>query len=109
MESGRKFGYLIVGTVMLRFIGLIYGWSIFSKHLSVVFTDWDKTQLQLPFTISIIFFCLGGFVAGNLTKKIKNRYVVLISAVFLFAGFFLLSRMLNEGNPDGSIIMLDIF
>ncbi|MDR0518823.1 MAG: MFS transporter [Clostridiales Family XIII bacterium] len=109
MDSKKKWAYLAVGTVMLLFIGLIYGWSIFSKHLGAIFTDWDKTQLQLPFTLSMVFFCLGGFTSGILTKKIQNRYVALISAVFLFCGFFLLSHMLDTGNPSGSIVMLDIF
>jgi OFA family oxalate/formate antiporter-like MFS transporter len=109
MNSNRKWAGLIAGTIMLLFIGLIYGWSIFSKFLGEIFAGWDPSQLRQPFTLSIVFFCVGGFIAGNLTKKIKNRYVVLISAALLFAGFFLLSRVLNENDPDGSIIALNIF
>jgi OFA family oxalate/formate antiporter-like MFS transporter len=108
LNTGKKWGYLVAGAIMLLFIGLIYGWSIFRGPLNVVFTDWDKTQLSLPFTLSIIFFCTGGFVGGKLTQRIKNRFVVLIAAVFVFAGFFLLSVMLNEGDPTGSLVALDV-
>jgi OFA family oxalate/formate antiporter-like MFS transporter len=93
---------------MLLFIGLIYGWSIFRGPLGEVFTDWDKTQLSLPFTLSIIFFCVGGFVGGKLTQRLRSGIVVLISAVFVFAGFFLLSVVLNKDNPSGSLIALDV-
>jgi OFA family oxalate/formate antiporter-like MFS transporter len=91
---------------MLLFIGLIYGWSIFRGPLNEVFTSWDKTQLSLPFTISIIFFCVGGFVGGKLTQRFTSRVVVLFSAVFVFAGFFLLSVVLTECNPAGSLLAL---
>jgi OFA family oxalate/formate antiporter-like MFS transporter len=93
---------------MLLFIGLIYGWSIFRGPLNAVFTDWDKTQLSLPFTLSIIFFCVGGFVGGKLTQRFKSRFVVLISAAFVFAGFFLLSAVLNKDDPSGSLVALDV-
>jgi OFA family oxalate/formate antiporter-like MFS transporter len=93
---------------MLLFIGLIYGWSIFRGPLNTVFTDWNKTQLSLPFTLSIIFFCVGGFVGGKITQKFRTRIPVLISAVFVFAGFFLLSVALNKDDPSGSLIALDV-
>jgi OFA family oxalate/formate antiporter-like MFS transporter len=93
---------------MLLFIGLIYGWSIFRGPLNEVFTGWDKTQLSLPFTLSIIFFCVGGFVGGKLTQRLRSGIVVLISAVFVFAGFFLLSVVLNRDDPSGSLVALDV-
>lgn len=108
MNNGKKYGILAVGTLMLLFIGLIYGWSIFGKFLGAEFPGWSKTQLSLPFTLSIVFFCIGGFVAGNLTKKIANRWVVLMAAVCLFVGFFLLSSVLDPADPNGSVVALDI-
>jgi OFA family oxalate/formate antiporter-like MFS transporter len=92
---------------MLLFIGLIYGWSIFRDPLGAVFTDWGKTQLSMPFTLSIIFFCTGGFVGGKLTQRFKVRTVVLIAAAFVFAGFFLLSVLLDQENPGGSLVALN--
>jgi OFA family oxalate/formate antiporter-like MFS transporter len=109
MNLNKKWINLTAGTLMLLFIGLIYGWSIFSKFLAVIFVEWEPSQLRLPFTLSIVFFCIGGFVAGNLTKKLTNRTVIYISAIFLFAGFTLLSTMLKETEPGTSIIMLNIF
>ncbi|MDR0596744.1 MAG: MFS transporter, partial [Clostridiales Family XIII bacterium] len=108
MNTGKKWGYLATGAVMLLFIGLIYGWSIFRGPLGEIFTDWDKTQLTMPFTLSIIFFCVGGFVGGKLTQRFKTRVVVIISAAFVFAGFFLLSVVLNAQDSPGSLIAIDV-
>jgi OFA family oxalate/formate antiporter-like MFS transporter len=93
---------------MLLFIGLIYGWSIFRGPLGEIFTDWDKTQLTMPFTLSIIFFCVGGFVGGKLTQRFKTRVIVLLSAVFVFAGFFLLSVVLNDQDSSASLLAIDV-
>jgi OFA family oxalate/formate antiporter-like MFS transporter len=109
MDTGKKWGYLTVGTVMLLFLGLIYGWSIFRGPLGAIFTDWGKTQLSMPFTISLIFFCIGGFAGGKLNQRFKGGLIVLIAAVFVFAGFFLLSVVLDGNNPSGSLIALDLF
>ncbi|MDR0518869.1 MAG: MFS transporter [Clostridiales Family XIII bacterium] len=108
MNTGKKWGYLVVGAVMLLFIGLIYGWSIFRGPLNEIFTDWDKTQLTMPFTLSIIFFCVGGFAGGQMARRFNTRVIVLFSAVFVFAGFFLLSVVLDEQNPSGSLVALDV-
>jgi OFA family oxalate/formate antiporter-like MFS transporter len=108
LNTGKKWGYLVAGVVMLLFMGLIYGWSIFREPLNNVFTDWDKTQLSMPFTISIISFCTGGFVGGKLIQRLKSRIIILLSAVFVFAGFFLLYAVLNAENPSSSFVALNV-
>ena len=54
------------------------------------------------------FFCLGGFAGGLLSKKLSIRVRLLISAVLLFIGFFIVSTIKPE-NPGGSLAMLYIF
>ena len=80
-----------MGTLTLLFLGLIYAWSIFRTPIGELFPDWSISQLSLTFTISMIFFCLGGFAGGLMSKKFSVRVRFLISAVMLFIGFFAVS------------------
>ena len=76
----------------------IYGWSLFKAPFGEVYPDWSLSQLSMTFTISMVFFCLGGFVAGKLAAKLKPRYIIMLSGLLLLVGFFGVSRM----NPDNS-------
>lgn len=107
MENTKnRWIYLIAGTVVLLFAGLIYGWSLFRVYISETF-DWSASQLSLTFTISMIGFCLGGLFAGFLLKRLSTKVVLWISAAMIFAGFFG-SSMLQSVDPDTGITMLYI-
>lgn len=104
----QKYIYLAVGTIMLLFLGHLYAWSIFRAPLNEVFETWTISNLSMTFTISIICFCIGGFCGGFLLRKIQSRIIVFISAVLLFFGFFLISR-LEPANPQESLIRIYLF
>jgi OFA family oxalate/formate antiporter-like MFS transporter len=97
-----------MGTLTLLFLGLIYAWSIFRTPFGELFPDWSISQLSMTFTISMIFFCLGGFAGGVLSKKLSIRIRMLISAVMLLIGFFAVS-MVKADSPSSSLVMLYIF
>ena len=103
--TNRKWAVLAAGTVLMLVLGLIYAWSIFRAPLSAVFPDWSPTQLSLTFTLSMIFFCIGGFVSGKLTPVIRHRGVLLIAALLLTVGFLALSAY-NAGNGGTSLLLL---
>lgn len=107
MANNKRWLYLAVGTLLLIFCGLIYGWSLFKTPFSEVYTDWSLSQLSMTFTISMIFFCIGGFVAGKLAAKFKPQLIIILSAIFLLVGFFGVSR-LNPDNSSSSLTMLYI-
>lgn len=107
MANNKRWLYLAVGTLLLIFCGLIYGWSLFKTPFSEVYTGWSLSQLSMTFTISMIFFCIGGFVAGKLAAKFKPQIIIILSAIFLLVGFFGVSR-LNPDNPSSSLTMLYI-
>lgn len=85
--------YGAVGLIVLLFAGFVYGWSIFAAPIAASFPGWGKAQLSMTFTICIAFFCLGGFLAGTLSKKIKVCTNVRISGVLFLVGFFCVSRV----------------
>ncbi len=91
--GGKRWLYVLVGLVVLLFAGFVYGWSIFAAPISADFPLWSKAQISLTFTICIACFCLGGFLAGNLGKKVPVRVNVYIAAALFLAGFSLVSRV----------------
>ncbi len=97
-----------MGTLTLLFLGLIYAWSIFRTPFGEMYPDWSISQLSLTFTISMIFFCLGGFAGGLLSKKLSIGVRMLISAAMLLIGFFVVS-MMKADSPGSSLTMLYIF
>ena len=108
MNMNKRWIYLGTATLALLFLGLIYAWSIFRTPFSELFPEWSVSQMSLTFTISMIFFCLGGFAGGLMSKKMSVRTRFLISAVMLFVGFFAVS-MVDPAKPSSSLIMLYIF
>ena len=108
MNTNKRWLYLGTATLTLLFLGLIYAWSIFRTPLGEIFPDWSISQMSLTFTISMIFFCLGGFAGGLMSKKFSVRARFLISAVMLFIGFFMVSTI-KPDNPTGSLTVLYIF
>jgi len=87
---------LIAGALIYLSIGLIYAWSIFVKPLEAEF-GWNRTETSMTFTISMIFFCIGGVISGLLLKKKSGRFIIMLSAVLLAAGFLLSSRIETLG------------
>lgn len=108
MNINKRWLYLGTAAVTLLFLGLIYAWSIFRTPFSELFPGWTVAQLSLTFTISMIFFCLGGFAGGLMSKKLNVKIRLLISAAMLLIGFFAVSMVKTE-NPSGSLVMLYIF
>lgn len=104
-QSKNRWVLLFVGTFILLFLGLIYAWSIFSTPFKNIYGDWTVSNLSMTFTISMIFFCLSAFVAGNLSKKISAEKILWIAAVMLFIGFFGVS-FLNPENSKTSLYLL---
>lgn len=105
MSIKNRWITLATGTLILLFLGLIYGWSIFRAPLTEFYPQWNTSQLSLTFTISMIFFCLGGFFSGQMLKKVSHKVMLAVAAVILFAGFFGVS-MLDTTDAEGSLTKL---
>lgn len=108
MANNKRWIYLAMGTLLLLFCGLIYGWSLFRAPFSEIYPEWSLSQLSMTFTISMIFFCLGSFAAGKLSAVLKPRVIITISATLLLIGFVGVSK-LNPANSEQSLMMLYLF
>ena len=103
----KRWLYLAIATIVLLFLGLIYAWSIFRTPINEMFPMWTVSQMSLTFTISMICFCLGGFIGGILSGRLSVRMRFCISAAMLLVGFYGVS-MLRSENPNGSLSVLYI-
>lgn len=83
----KRYCILALGTLLLLFCGLIYAWSLFRAPFQQMFPLWSVSQLSLTFTISMIFFCLGGFISGRLLLVRSVSFVISLSALLVLAGF----------------------
>ena len=84
---------MAVGVVAMLFAGVLYAWSILKSPLADEF-GWGASELALNFTLAMTFFCVGGLLGAQLSKRL-GHLVALISAGALAAAGFLLTAALN--------------
>lgn len=96
---GIRWLYLALGTAALLFAGVVYAWSILKAPLAAEF-GFKDTELALNFTLTMCFFCLGGFLGGVVSKRIGSRWSLLVAALLSGAGFVIASRL------SGGVLLL---
>lgn len=91
--------YLAVATLSMLFAGIIYAWSILKTPLAAEF-HWDASQLTVNFTLTMCFFCVGGFLGSQLTKKIQPSLAIILAGILAGTGFVCTSLL------SGNIVLL---
>ena len=79
--------YLVIGVVGMLFAGVLYAWSILKSPLATEF-GWGASALALNFTLAMSFFCIGGLLGAQLSKRIGHRLALMIAGALSAAGFF---------------------
>lgn len=95
MKQLNRWVYAGIGILVMLFAGLVYAWTVLQAPIAVMFPQWTKGQLSLTFTITMVCFCLGGFGAGMMQRKVQPRILVWLSAVMYLIGF-VISSMANS-------------
>ena len=90
--GGVRWLFLILASATMLLGGIIYSWSILKAPLAEEF-GWNPAQLALNFTITLCCFGIGGLVSGILAKHKSPRVRLIISAVLVFLGYLLASRV----------------
>ena len=96
-----RWAYLILGVLALLVAGVVYAWSILKAPLAEAF-GWSGSELALNFTLTMCFFCLGGFAGGLLSRRLGDRLCLFLAAGLSGLGFLLASRL------GGKVLMLYI-
>jgi len=93
----NRWMYIIIGTFILIFSGLVYAWTTLAAPIQARFPEWSEAQISLTFTIVMSGFCIGGLLGGILQKKMKPYVVMWISGVLLLLGFLMTSWAQSPG------------
>lgn len=92
--------YLAVGTFAMLFAGILYAWSILKAPFSGEF-GWTPSDLALNFTLTMCFFCAGGLLGAQLSRRMGSRFAILLSSLLSCGGFVLTSLLTGS-----SVILL---
>ena len=87
-KTNIRWLYLAVGTFAMLFAGILYAWSILKAPFSVEF-GWSPSDLTLNFTITMSFFCMGGLLGAQISKRMGSRFAIVISGLLASGGFAL--------------------
>lgn len=92
--------YLVIGVIAMLFAGIIYAWSILKAPFASEF-GWTTSNLALNFTLTMTFFCVGGFLGARLAKRLGYKLTIIISGILAALGFILTSFL-----GGGSVVLL---
>ena len=92
--------YLAVGVIAMLLAGVLYAWSILKAPLAAEF-GWKPSELALNFTLAMSFFCVGGLLGAQISKRAGHRVALMIAGGLSAAGFLLTAA---QRNP--SVMML---
>ena len=87
-----RWAYLALGVVAMLFAGVLYAWSILKAPLAADF-GWRASELALNFTLAMSFFCIGGLLGAQLSKRKGHRIALVIAGVLSAAGFLLTAAL----------------
>jgi OFA family oxalate/formate antiporter-like MFS transporter len=101
VNNAERWGRLAAGALALLFAGVIYSWTILKAGFDGF--GWQASRLSLNYTLTIVFFCIGGAASGLVSHKISAKARLLFAAALFFAGFFVTGLLRPE---NASIITL---
>lgn len=100
MKGMSRWIRLGLAVVALLLAGIIYAWSFLKQPLADLY-GWEAqgAQLQLNYTLTLCFFCLGGVLSGLLAKRVCPKVRMVVGAACVTAGFVIVSRLTAGSSP----------
>ena len=96
-ELSARWWILAAGVATMLFAGILYAWSILKAPFASEL-NYEASALALNFTLTMCFFCLGGFLSGQMVRRIGTRLTIIISGLMAGIGF-VLTGFLGAVNP----------
>ena len=89
MKKTNRIIFLPVGLMIMFLCGTVYAWSIISRSISATFPSWNAQTLSMTFTLTMMFYALGGLVSGFILKKTGPRPVLTAAALLYPSGLMI--------------------
>ncbi len=86
----KRWWILVAGVFTMLFAGILYAWSILKAPFATEL-GYEASELALNFTLTMCFFCLGGFISGKSVRRIGTRLTIIIAGFLAGIGFVLTS------------------
>lgn len=93
MKNNRWF-YLTIGVIAMLFAGILYAWSILKSPLSAEF-GWGASDLALNFTLAMSFFCIGGLLGAQISRRAGHCAALIAAGILSALGFGLTASLAN--------------
>ena len=84
--------YLGVGVGAMLFAGVLYAWSILKSPLAADF-GWGASELALNFTLAMSFFCIGGLLGAQLSRRAGHKAALVTAGLLSALGFVLTATL----------------
>lgn len=78
--------FLFIGVIAMLFAGILYAWSILKSPLAAAY-QWSPSQLAMNFTIAMSFFCIGGLLGAQISKRMGHQFALFIAGGLSALGF----------------------
>lgn len=79
---------LAIGVVTMLFAGILYAWSILKTPFGAE-VGFSSGELSFSYTLTMCFFCIGGFLSGQLVRRIGTRPTILTAGILAGVGIAL--------------------
>ena len=96
----RRWLLLAGAVVAMLFAGIIYAWSILKVPFAEAF-GWGVSQLSLNFTLTMSFFCLGGILGSQLSRRLGVKLTTVLAGLLAGGGLALTGTL-----SGGSVVLL---
>ena len=93
----KRWSILTAGVFTMLFAGIIYAWSILKSPFATEF-GFASAALALNFTLTMSFFCIGGFLSSQLVRRIGTRATIILAGLLACFGF-ILSPIVGTESP----------
>jgi OFA family oxalate/formate antiporter-like MFS transporter len=95
-KLSNRWTIAVAAVIMQICLGAVYGWSVFSKPL-VASEHWALTNVQLNFTLAILFLGVGTVIGGLWQDRVGPRKVATVAG-FLYGISYILAGLSAKGH-----------